>query len=198
MMLFAGRRGDAHARRHRLRAGVAEASVQAECESQPAGEGRERGARPNGREGEGDMRRAVIGVIAVMSLALVSGTVFAKDKRDGRITLTTDSVGVIVGYSWGKGVLTYKGKQYPFTIDGVSVGSLGAAKASASGNVYHLSKLEDFSGTYTATSPGATVGGGGSATIMKNQQGVVINMVATSQGLKLKLAVDGIKIALKQ
>ena len=33
MMLFAGRRGYAQAQRHRLRAGVAEASVQAECES---------------------------------------------------------------------------------------------------------------------------------------------------------------------
>jgi hypothetical protein len=144
------------------------------------------------------MRRAVIGVIAVMSLALVSGTVSAKEKRDGKVTLTTDSVGVIVGYSWGKGVLTYKGKQYPFTIDGVSVGSLGAAKASASGDVYHLSKLEDFNGTYTATTAGATVGGGGSATIMQNQNGVRIRMVATSRGLKLKLAVDGVKIALKQ
>lgn len=144
------------------------------------------------------MRRVVMGAIAVMSLALVSGTVFAKDQRDGRITLSTGSVAVGVGFSWGSGVLTYKGKKYPFSIDGLSVGAIGASKASASGNVYHLSKVEDFSGNYTATSAGATIGGGGSATIMKNQQGVVINMVSTSQGLKLKLAVDGIKIALKQ
>ena len=58
--------------------------------------------------------------------------------------------------------------------------------------------LEDFNGNYTAVSAGRTIAGGGSAASMKNQQGVVINMVSTTRGLKLKLAVDGVKIQLKE
>jgi hypothetical protein len=144
------------------------------------------------------MRRAVIGVIAVVSLALVSSAVSADDKPDGKISLTTDSIALVVGYSWGSGVLTYKGKKYPFSIDGVSVGALGASKGSASGDVFHLNKLEDFNGTYTATTAGATAGGGGAASVARNEHGVEVRLVGTSRGLKLRLSVDGVKIALKQ
>ena len=33
---------------------------------------------------------------------------------------------------------------------------------------------------------------------LRNQNGVVLNLVATTQGLKFKLAVDGVKVTLKQ
>jgi hypothetical protein len=49
--------------------------------------------------------------------------------------------------------------------------------------VYNLAKIEDFDGNYTAVSAGATVAGGGSATAMQNQNGVVIKMHSTNQGL---------------
>ena len=44
---------------------------------------------------------------------------------------------------------------------------------------------------------GATVGGGAGANMMQNQNGVVINLVGTSQGLKFKLSMDGVKMTLK-
>jgi len=153
------------------------------------------------------MKKLMAGVLAVASLALVAGPVVAKehggskdnaDKPSGTISLSTGSVAVGVGYSWGSGVLVFKGKKYPFSIDGLSVGAVGASRASAKGHVYHLQKLEDFNGTYTAASAGGTIGGGGGASAMQNQNGVVIKLVATSQGLKFNLAVDGVKIALKK
>ena len=74
------------------------------------------------------------------------------------------------------------------------MGDVGVTKAEASGHVYSLHKLEDFNGNYTAASAGATLGGGGSASTMQNQSGVKINLVSTTQGLKLKLAAEGVKI----
>ena len=58
--------------------------------------------------------------------------------------------------------------------------------------------LEDFSGSYTAGGVGATAGGGAGATIMKNQNGVVIELTSTTQGASLKLAASGIRLTLEK
>ena len=148
------------------------------------------------------MRKAMMGLIVLMGLALVSNVASAKEKKtehpSGTVTMSEGSVAAGIGFSWGSGVLTFKGKKYPFKVDGLSVGSVGVAKATASGSVYHLTNLQDFNGNYTAGSAGATVAGGGSVAAMQNQQGVVIKLKSTTRGLKLQLAVDGVKIALKQ
>ena len=104
------------------------------------------------------------------------------------------SVAVGIGWSWGKGTLTYQGKKYPVKVEGLSVGELGVTRASARGEVFDLKKLADFDGTYTAGGAGATVGGGAGATIMRNQNGVVIEMTSTTQGASLKLAAQGLKV----
>jgi hypothetical protein len=57
--------------------------------------------------------------------------------------------------------------------------------------------LNDFDGTYTATSAGITIAGGGSAAILRNEHGVVIKLLSTSEGLRFNLSADGISIKLK-
>jgi len=148
------------------------------------------------------MRRAMVGLIVIVGLALVSNVASAKEKAktehpSGTVSMSEGSVAAGIGFSWGSGVLTFQGKKHPFSVDGLSVGAVGISRATASGRVYHLNKLEDFAGNYTAVGAGATVAGGGSVTAMQNQNGVVIRMSSTTRGLKLKLAVDGVKIALK-
>ena len=106
------------------------------------------------------------------------------------------SVAAGIGYSWGSGKLTYKGKKYPFKVDGLSVGDVGAKKVSAAGEVYDLKKLEDFNGTYTATTAEATVGGGAGIARMKNQNEVTLIVKARTQGINFKLALSGVKFEL--
>lgn len=120
----------------------------------------------------------------------------AKAKPDATVSFTTGSVAAGIGFSWGSGTLRYKGKSYPIKVEGLSVGDVGISKATASGNVYHLKTLADFAGNYTAASAGATVGGGGSVSAMQNQNGVVLKISATTKGLKLKFATEGVKIEL--
>ncbi len=151
------------------------------------------------------MQRAIGTAIVLAALVFAGGQpAYAKGKAhkgegpDATVTFSGGSVAAGIGYSWGGGTLHYKGKNYPLTVDGLSVGDVGVKRVNASGSVYHLHKLEDFAGTYTAGSAGATVGGGGGVAAMQNQNGVVIKAKATSQGLALKLGADGVKIDLKK
>ena len=93
------------------------------------------------------MRKLGVVLVAAFSLVLTAqarGAGEGKEKPDGTIKLSTGSVAAGVGFSWGSGVLTYQGKKYPISIDGLSVGDVGISKASATGKVYHLNQLSDF------------------------------------------------------
>lgn len=144
------------------------------------------------------MRRGMISLITIGSLLLlVSLALTQEPKPSGTLTLSERSVALGVGYSWGSGVLTYQGKEHRFSIEGLSVAEVGAREVEATGTVYHLTKLEDFNGTYAAVGAEAVVGGGAGITTMRNQNGVVINLTGVGQGLNFKLGPDGVKFTLK-
>lgn len=145
------------------------------------------------------MRRTLLTFLIIGSVALGLGIARAQEGTpDATVKISSGSVAVGVGFSWGGGVLTYQGKDYPFDVSGLSVADVGISKAEASGDVYHLKSLADFSGNYTGVSAGVTIAGGGGGTVLKNQNGVVLKLSGTTQGLKFKLAVDGVKLTLKQ
>jgi len=135
-------------------------------------------------------------VVATLGVALSVAS--AEDKPDATLKLSGGSVAAGIGYTWGGGTLTYKGKTYDVELSGLSVADVGATKIEAKGSVYHLSKLEDFDGNYTAATAGMTIAGGGSATAMQNQNGVVIQIVSTTQGLKFALAASGVGLKVKK
>ncbi|HVO23430.1 MAG TPA: hypothetical protein VMW56_07360 [Candidatus Margulisiibacteriota bacterium] len=144
----------------------------------------------------------VVGIAMLLALPAFAADTEKKHSKeetpDATVKFSGGSVGIGIGFSWGSGVLTYKGKDYPFSVSGLSAGDIGASSTEASGDVYGLKKLEDFNGNYTSTSAGAAVGGGGGAATMRNQNGVSMHLVATARGVKLRAAVDGVKIQLKQ
>jgi hypothetical protein len=117
---------------------------------------------------------------------------------DATLKLQGGSVAAGIGYVWGHGTVTYKGVDHKFHISGVSVVDVGAAKISATGEVSHLDKLADLAGVYTAWSAGATFGGGGSAVYMKNEHGVVIKLISTTEGLRFNLSGNGVKVKLSR
>jgi len=135
--------------------------------------------------------------MVVAALVGVSGVATADDKPSGTVTIESKSVALGVGVSWGDGKLNYKGKTHTFSVKGLSVLDLGVSKVSARGKVYHLNKVEDFSGTYAAAQAGAAVGGGMSVVALKNETGVVMELSSTQSGVKLTLAGEGIEIKLK-
>jgi hypothetical protein len=146
------------------------------------------------------MKRLAMFTVITMTLFLcLSGLAVAQDKKpDATLTMSEGQVALGIGYSWGKGVLTYQGKEYPFKVKGISVVDIGITKATSMGKVYNLKKLEDFNGNYTAASAEGTIAGGAGALTMKNQNGVVIDLVSTTAGVNLKLSVEGVSLTLEK
>jgi len=143
------------------------------------------------------MHRLTVSLAAAALLALSAGASFAQsDQPDATIEYSGGSIAAGIGYSWGHGVLHFKGEDYPITVNGLSIVNVGASSVKASGNVYHLTKIEEFPGNYTAITAGVTIAGGGAGTAMQNQHGVVMNIASTTQGLQFTLAPSGIAVAL--
>ena len=143
------------------------------------------------------MVRKIVSPIVVAALCLAYVFAFAEEKPDATIKLTAGSVAAGIGFSWGDGVLTYQGQEYPISVSGLSVGKVGITNATASGDVFHLTKLEDFNGNYTSAGAGVTIAGGASAVAMKNQNGVVINLVSTTKGVDFSFGAAGVTLQLK-
>ncbi len=73
----------------------------------------------------------VLGMVAILAgLALAAET---EKTPDATLTLSEGQVAVGIGWSWGKGVLTLEGKNYPFKIEGLSVLDVGITKAEGGG-----------------------------------------------------------------
>jgi hypothetical protein len=138
------------------------------------------------------MSRSTFAAIAAACVLAMPVSASADEAPDGTIELSGASVAAGVGYTWGKGTLRYEGRSIPVTFKGLSVAAVGGDSIRASGDVYHLTKLEDFEGNYNSASAGATVAAGGSVSVMENQNGVVIKLRAANQGLQFNLSVEGV------
>jgi hypothetical protein len=127
------------------------------------------------------------------------------DKREdkppsGTVSMTLQSVALGAGKSSGEGVLTFQGKEYPFTVSGLSLGDVGVSKFTGAGKVYDLKAVKDFPGTYAAAQSALAVRGGYSDISMKNNAGVLI-VILTSEGkesgTRLSLGASGVSISMK-
>src|SRR6266403_4743019 len=97
----------------------------------------------------------------------------------------------------GKGTLYYNGQRHHFTISGVGVGGAGGQKISATGKVYNLNRLSDFSGTYHGISRGLTLIEGKMHAKLTNQNGVVMYLAGQTEGLASSLGVQAFEVNLK-
>ena len=110
------------------------------------------------------------------------------------------SYGVGFGFSSGEGILyDMQGKPIGyFSVEGLSVGSVGITTVKAKGKVYNLKHPADFAGNYAGGGAGLTLGAGGATAELKNKKGVVITFETVSEGVKLQLAAGGLKIKMHQ
>jgi hypothetical protein len=134
-----------------------------------------------------------LGAVAVFSTAMA-----ADPAPSGTVTLSSKAVALGVGVSWGDGVLSFGGKTYPFSVEGLSVADLGVSSVTTSGEVFNLKKVEDFSGNFVAGEAGIAIAGGPTDQILKNQNGVVLRLKGTQQGARLTLAAQGVKLTIKK
>jgi len=145
------------------------------------------------------IRRAGIVAVMALNLALMATAVSAEEEPkqpDATVKLSGNSVALGLGYAWGNGVLTYKGKEYRFKIKGLTTGAAGVTGIDVTGDVYHLKGIEDFAGTYAGFTAEATVGGGVNFAVIQNGSGVYIKLHGTSMGMLFQAGPSGINLVM--
>jgi hypothetical protein len=96
----------------------------------------------------------------------------------------------------GKGTLYYNGQRHHFTISGLGVGGMGGQKVSATGKVYNLNRLSDFSGTYHGVSRGLTLIEGKMHAKLTNGNGVVMYLAGQTEGLASSMGAQAFEVTL--
>ena len=133
----------------------------------------------------------------LMALLLILGpaSVFAEEEApDATLTIDETQVSLIVGGDVGGGVLVFGEDSYSFKTKGLKIGGVGVHKVHMVGKVYHLDDVKDFPGLYGALEAGVTVGKGKGAIALKNDNGVVLQLKSSAEGLALAIGGEGLKI----
>jgi len=118
----------------------------------------------------------------------------------GLVTMTIKSVALGVGASWGEGTLAFQGRNYPFSISGLSLVDVGISTFTGAGKVYDLRNPGDLAGSYAAGQATFAIAGGTSAMSMKNSNGVTIVILKNEgqeSGTQLSVGPAGMKITMK-
>ncbi len=146
------------------------------------------------------MRMATVaaGFALLATPALAARDPGASGPVSGHVTITAKAADVGIGFTWGNGVLRYKGHDYHFTVKGVDVAAVGFSTVVGHGRVYGLKHLHDFDGTYGAANGEATLGNGIGGRYLKNGNGVELRIDDVSKGARLSGAGQGIELRLTQ
>lgn len=136
-------------------------------------------------------------------VAILLGVVYAVGAQPqdpyliGEVTIESKQIAAGVGITWGDGTLKFKGKEYKFTVRGLDAGAVGLSKISAKGDVYNMKNVSQFPGTFVAAQAGVAIIKGPIGLLMRNGNGVVINLKAKQTGVQLSLGGQGLTISMK-
>lgn len=142
------------------------------------------------------MKRLLI-ICGLVLFSTSSAIAAHEGEPDATLTLKATSVSPGFGTTSGEGTLTFKGHSIPFTIRGFSLGELGIAKVEATGKVYGLKNLEQFSGRYFEKKAEISVGVGAGLSALQNETtGVHVDLKTEQTGIKLSAAFGGARFTL--
>ena len=106
--------------------------------------------------------------------------------------------GFIVGVGGGQGVLVCRGRRYPFTVSGMSVGfTIGASTSQLAGRALNVRNPADIQGSYSAIGAGGALAAGAGGVQLQNEKGVILQLSGGKVGVELSAAVGGVTIALE-
>ncbi len=134
-----------------------------------------------------------------MALALAVGVAAPSHAITGTVRVTVAKAGFVVGAGGGRGTLTFRHRNYPFTVQGLSLGfTAGASINKLVGRADYMSELGDFAGTYSVVGAGGALIGGVGGVQLKNDKGVIITLQGPKGGLEVSANVTKVVITLDQ
>ena len=117
---------------------------------------------------------------------------------DGTVDMNEVQAAFIGSAGGGTGTLYYQGIPHAFNIAGLGVGGIGASTIDANGEVYKLSSLANFPGTYGQARYGFAIGTmSGGDLWLQNEFGVIMHLKAKRTGLMLSLGGDAVVISMQ-
>jgi hypothetical protein len=135
---------------------------------------------------------------AITFFALVLPATSALAQASGYVRVKIVKAGVIVGAGGGSGVLTYRGRDYPFRVSGLSMGlTAGASVSRLEGRASGIRQVSDFAGTYSAVGAGGAFVGGLGGVHLGNEKGVTIALQGLQAGMEFAANLSGIRISLR-
>jgi hypothetical protein len=147
-----------------------------------------------------EWRVRLVRLVAMLSLALglAAQATPCLAQAAGQVRVKIVKAGLLVGGGVGSGVLTYRGKTYPFRMTGLSFGiTAGATIARLDGWASDIREVGDFAGTYSSVGGGFALVGGVNGVHLRNDKGVTIVLQGPKAGLELAANLSQVTIALK-
>ena len=146
------------------------------------------------------MRKYLTQMMLAAGLGLVASGGLATPSlaETGAISVVFTKGGFIVGVGGGQGVLVFRGKQYPFTVSGMSVGfTIGASTTKFVGRALNLRSPADLAGSYAAGGAGGALAAGAGGVQLQNANGVILQLSGPRVGLEASAAVGGVTITMQ-
>jgi len=136
-------------------------------------------------------------VVAALLLG-VAGFSAPSRAETGSVAVVFTKGGFIVGVGGGEGVLHLRGKNYPFTVSGMSVGfTIGASTTKLVGRALNLRGPASIEGSYAVGGAGGAIAAGAGAVQLQNANGVILQLSGPKVGAEVSAAVGGVTIRLK-
>jgi hypothetical protein len=138
-----------------------------------------------------------IAAAAAAAVVLVGAPLPSYAQTIGSVRIHLAKAGFIVGVGGGSGILHYRGRNHPLRVGGISVGTIGVARADLVGRAYNLRTAADIAGTYSAVAGSIAVAGGAKAARLQNANGVVLDLQGRQAGFEASLSLSGMNISLR-
>jgi hypothetical protein len=137
-------------------------------------------------------------LVALLGLLTSAGLTTPALAETGTVAVVFTKGGFIVGIGGGEGVLLLRGKRYPFTVSGMSLGAtIGASTTKFVGRALNLRGPASIEGSYSAVGAGGALAGGAGGVQLQNANGVILQLSGPKVGLEVSAAVAGVTIRLK-
>jgi hypothetical protein len=141
-------------------------------------------------------RRSIMLALFAMLTSAVVATPASAEVGTVRVVFTKG--GFIVGVGGGEGVLTFRGKNYPFTVSGASIGfTVGASTTKLVGRALNLRSPGDIAGSYAVVGAGGALAAGAGGVQLRNANGVILQLSGPRVGVELSAAMGGVTIAMR-
>jgi hypothetical protein len=136
-----------------------------------------------------------VGLLALLTSASLP---MPSQAETGVVRVVFTKAGFVVGVGGGKGVLTFRGRNYPFNVSGASLGfTIGASTTQLTGRALNLRGPGDIAGTYGALGAGGALAAGAGGVQLQNANGVILQLSGGKVGVELSAALAGVTITMQ-